>query len=252
MLGLNSSSEVFQQTISQVFSDIDGVRNISDDLIVLVKDQTQHNKAFRAVIKRLSEFGLTLNRDKIELNKASINYYGNVFSAAGISVDESRIRSLENILNNPPKDATEARSLIGFLQYAGRNIHNLATIMEPLRRLTRTDTIFQWGEAEQQTLELLLSRLRENVTTSYFDPSRRSVIICDASPIGVSGILSQWTDDGLLVPITFVSMALTPTQRRWSQIEREALSIVFTVERLRIFLSSNSFEVITERTINLW
>ena len=87
VFGLNSSSEVFQQTISQVFSDIDRVRNIFDDMIFFGKDQSQHNKALRAVIKRLSECGLTLNRDKIELNKASIKYYGSVFSAAGIRVD---------------------------------------------------------------------------------------------------------------------------------------------------------------------
>jgi len=246
VFGLNSSSEVFQQTISQVFSDIEGVRNISDDLIVFGKTQAQHNIALRAVIQRLSECGLTVNQDKIELNKSSIKYYGHVFSAAGISVDESRIQSLESMLKAPPTDATEARSLIRFLQYAGRNIHNLATLMEPIRRLTRNDIQFQWGDTEQQALELILSRLRENITTSYFDPGCRSVIICDASPIGVSGILSQWTDEGHLLPITFVSKALTPTQSRWSQIEREAFAIVYTVERLRVFLSGNSFDVITD------
>ena len=246
VFGLNSSSEVFQQTISQVFSDIEGVRNISDDLIIYGRNQTEHNKSLRAVIQRLVECGLTINRDKIELNKTSIRYYGHVFSSAGVSVDESRIRSLENILHHPPANATEVRSLIGFLQYAGRNIHNLATIMEPLRRLTKTDVMFQWGTGEQRALEVILSRLRENVTTSYFDPNLRSVIICDASPVGVSGILSQWTDDGRLVPITFVSKALTSIQRRWSQIEREAYAIVFTVERLRIFLCGTTFSVITD------
>ena len=53
----------------------------------------------------------------------------------------------------------------------------------------------------------------------------------------------QWnTEEGRLVPIT-----LTSTRRRWSQIEREAYAIAFTVERLRVFLCAAVFQqVVTD------
>ena len=99
---------------------------------------------------------------------------------------------------------------------------------------------------EQRELETLLTRLREKVTTAYFDPRRRSVITCDASPVGVSGVCAQIDEHGRLVPITFVSRALTPTECRYSQLEREALSIVFSVERLHRFIFGSSFDIITD------
>ena len=56
------------------------------------------------------------------------------------------------MVKNPPASATDARSLIEFANFAGRNIHQLADILEPIRRLTRSDVTFHWGETEQQAL----------------------------------------------------------------------------------------------------
>ena len=76
IFGINAASELFQQAISQVLSDIDGVRNISDDIIVYGQNQAQHDKRLLAVIERLSECGLTVNRSKIRLNQKSVSFYG--------------------------------------------------------------------------------------------------------------------------------------------------------------------------------
>jgi len=246
VFGINSSAEIFQHVISQVLSDIDGVRNISDDILVYGRNQAEHDRRLLAVIQRLSERGLTLCRDKLELNKTSVKYYGQIFSAAGVSVDLARIKALEHMMQNPPQNATEARSLMGFLQYTGRNIHNLASLIEPIRRLTKSDTPWHWTEVEQQALNTLLGRLRENVTTAYFDPRRRSEVVLDGSPVGISAILYQQSAEGRMVPITFVSRALTPTESRYSQLEREALAAVWACERLHRFIFGSEFTLITD------
>ena len=92
LFGLCSSSEIFQQTVARVLSGLEGVINLSDDILVHGSNPAEHNRRLHAVIERLCHCGLALNKDKIDLNKNSVIYYGHQFSAAGVSVDKTRIK----------------------------------------------------------------------------------------------------------------------------------------------------------------
>ncbi|XP_060570045.1 uncharacterized protein K02A2.6-like [Ruditapes philippinarum] len=72
--GTNSASEVFQKTISEVIQGIEGSKNISDDIIVYAKNQSDHDKALDKVFRAIHESGMTLNRSKCEFNKKEITF----------------------------------------------------------------------------------------------------------------------------------------------------------------------------------
>ena len=55
-------------------------------------------------------------------------------------------------------------------------------------------------------------------TLKYFDPLKPIILECDASGVGIGGTLLQ---DGQ--PVTFISQALTDTQKHYSNIEHELL-----------------------------
>ena len=61
----------------------------------------------------------------------------------------------------------------------------------------------------------------------------------DASATAVGCCLLQWTEEGVECPISFPSAKLTPTQTRWSTIEREAYAVIWALKRFRawVFLS---------------
>lgn len=46
--GINSAAEIFQNTLSNVLDGLDGVKNISDDIIVYGKDQEEHDRRLEA------------------------------------------------------------------------------------------------------------------------------------------------------------------------------------------------------------
>ena len=94
--GISSASEIFQDTIRQVLTDIRAAVNISDDIIIYGKDQASHDLALRAVIARLIDSELTLNKEKCELNKRRLEFFGHIFSADGVSVDPKRINQINN------------------------------------------------------------------------------------------------------------------------------------------------------------
>ena len=62
---------------------------------------------------------------------------------------------------------------------------------------------------------------------AYFDKTKKHTIQCDASKKGLSAVLLQEAK-----PVIYVSRALTGTEQRYSNIERELLAIVFALERL--------------------
>ena len=62
---------------------------------------------------------------------------------------------------------------------------------------------------------------------AYFDKTKKHTIQCNASKKGLGAVLLQESK-----PVRYVSRALTETEQRYSNIERELLAIVFALERL--------------------
>ena len=66
----------------------------------------------------------------------------------------------------------------------------------------------------------------------------------DASPVSLGAILAQREDDSTEPRIiAHASRALTPVEMRYSQIEREALAIVWGCERFHLLLYGSQVEL---------
>jgi hypothetical protein len=59
MFGISSAPEKYQQVIQKVLQDCSGTASISDDIIIYVSDQAEHDKRLENVLTRLEERGLT-------------------------------------------------------------------------------------------------------------------------------------------------------------------------------------------------
>ena len=148
MFGVNSASEQYQHEIQTALAGIDGQENISDDIIVHGKDQAEHDANLELVIKRLGERGLTLNAAKCQFSMDKLTFVGMVLSANGISCAADKVEAVTSA--REPQRASETRSYLGLVNYCGRFIPDLATISEPLRRLTKAGTPFVFGEEQKE------------------------------------------------------------------------------------------------------
>lgn len=70
----------------------------------------------------------------------------------------------------------------------------------------------------------------QEVSLTYFDPEKETVIQVDASLQGLGSALIQ---DGKVV--AFASRALTDTEKRYANIEREMLAVVVACEKFHVF-----------------
>ena len=114
----------------------------------------------------------------------------------------------------------------------------LADVMEPIRRLTRKDAEWSWSEEQELAFKEVKQLATEAPILSYFDPTCPLEVQCDASQKGLGAALMQRGK-----PIAYISRALTPTEQRYAQVEKECLAMVYALERFHQYTFGRSVHV---------
>ena len=149
---------------------------------------------------------------------------GHVFSKESLNIDLEKAKA---VLEMPrAEDVEGVQRLNGFVNYLAKFLPRLADHMEPIRRLTRQDSNFNWTEEQENAFRKVKQLLTAAPVLSYYDPKTELEIQCDASQTGLGAALLQ---GGRL--IAYTSRAVTETERRYAQIEKEMLAIVFSLKK---------------------
>ena len=75
----------------------------------------------------------------------------------------------------------------------------------------------------------------------HFDDQKPIVLACDASPFGIGAVLSHNLDYGSERPIAYASHSSNPAKKRYSQLDKEALAMVFGVYKFHCYLYGRRF-----------
>ena len=121
---------------------IKGVENISDDIEVHGPNKDTHNKRLHQTIEHLQECVLTLNSEKCLFNTDRLVFMGMLLLEKGIVPTADRVKAVLEV--EELKSVSDVRSFLGLANYSSRLIPHFATLSEPLRRLTRKETPFEF------------------------------------------------------------------------------------------------------------
>lgn len=80
----------------------------------------------------------------------------------------------------------------------------------------------------------------------HYDSGLPLKLTCDASPLGLGAVLSHVFPGGEIKPIAFTSCTLTVAERNYSQLDREALALIFAVKHFHQFVYGQTFELETD------
>lgn len=110
-----------------------------------------------------------------------------------------------------PKTVSELRSLLGLANYCQRLIPNFSTIVAPLNMLTKKDVKFEWSNSQEQAFKELKKAIATQAM-AYYDPSKRTQVIVDASPVGLGAVMMQNppNEPNNKQIVLFASRSLTP------------------------------------------
>ena len=241
--GVNSAPELYQHVLRQVLRNCEGTANIADDIIVHGKTKDEHDKRLLKVFQTLSEAGLTLNREKCTFAMSQLEFMGHLISHRGVGPTKTRVEAVQKA--REPQSASEVRSFLGLVNFSARYIPNMATVSEPLRRLTRQNVKFEWKSEQKQAFESLKNALTEAQTLAFFDKDAETQVIADAGPTGLGAVLIQ-VQHGERRVVCYASRSLSDVERRYSQTEKEALALVWSCERFHVYLCGIKFKLITD------
>lgn len=240
--GVASATAIFQEIMEKIISGLAGVACYVDDLIVTGKNDLDHKQNLENLLQRLSKWGIRLKLSKCVFMRKSIEYLGFRVDAEGIHPTESKV---EAILNAPePTNEHELHSLCGVISYYRRFIPNLATIMAPLNAL-KGNKEFIWDDSCKTAFKAVKDVLSSAKVLVHYDPKKQISLATDASPYGVSAIISH-TDNNADRPIAYASRSLTSAEKNYSQLEREALAIIFGITKFHQYLYARQFTLWTD------
>lgn len=244
VFGITSAPAIWQNTIEQVLQGLPGVQVYLDDILVTGRTPEEHLANLDRVLARLEDRNLTLKKEKCQFAQESVQFLGHVIDAQGVHAVEEKVRQIENLPR--PTDVSQLRSYLGLLNYYRKYIPNLAHEIAPLTELLKSDRKYVWSEETERAFKRSKELLRASDFLVHYDPELPISIATDASPIGIGAVLSHMLPNGEERPIQFASRSLTKTERKYPQIEREALAIVFALRKFYTYIYGRRFTLITD------
>ena len=230
--GISSGPEIFHREMTHILAGIQGVICDIDDILVGGRGQKEHDERLREVLKRLKQAGLTLN-EKCEFSTDQVKFLGHIVSARGIAIDPSKVEAITKF--PAPEGVPELRRLLGMVNHVAKFAPNLAEVSKPLRDLLKKDSEWIWGPDQEEAFKKLKTLLSSAPLLHHYNPGNPTMVSSDASSYGLGGVLMQKVDDSWK-PVFYASRAMTSTEQRYAQVEKEALAMTWSCEKFSDFL----------------
>ena len=242
--GVASSPAIFQGIMDQILQGLNHVVWYLDDILLTGESEAEHLSNLEEVLSRLEKFGLRARLSKCQFFQDSVEYLGHKIDKEGIHTLKKKVEALTKA--KTPQNIEQLQSFLGMVNYYGKFIPNLSTISAPLNRLRQKEVPWQWTEKEDEAVNKLKDHLSSAKVLVHYNPKLPLKLDCDASSVGIGAVLSHVQSDGTEKPIAYASRSLTKAERNYSQIEREALSIIWGIKKFHNYLYLNTFTLITD------
>lgn len=212
-----------------------------DDFCVYGRKE-DHADQLRQCFEQCHKFGISLNASKCQFLVPCGKLLGHIVSQRGIELDPDKVQLIKKFPR--PKTVKEVRGFLGLTGYYRRAIDSYAYIASPLTVLLKKLEMGArptWdGKRETAFIDL-----KEKLCTAPVlvppDWSKPFHVYVDASNVALGCVLSQKDDKNLDHPIYYASRQLIAAEKNYTTTEREALGMIFAVQKFRHYLLGYPF-----------
>ncbi|XP_052751027.1 uncharacterized protein K02A2.6-like [Galleria mellonella] len=217
--GVNAAPAVFQRLMSTALAGMEGVACLLDDVAVTGSTIEEHNHRLREVL-------------------------GHMIDAEGLHPAPTKVKEIQE--KPAPTNKETLRAFLGLYNFYEKFLPDKSTILEPLYRLLESKRPWSWGEKEQKAFNEAKRLLSSDLTLVGYDLQKELLLICDSSEYGVGAIIAHVMKDGSERPVMMASRTLQAHERRYGQIDKEALAIIFGLTKFHEFLAGRKFCIVTD------
>ena len=242
--GIASAPAIFQRTMDNLLQGLKHVTVYMDDILITGSTEEEHLSNLDTVLDRLEKAGMCLKKNKCVFMAPQVVYLGHRISKEGLQPTEDKVKAVTD--TPPPTDVSKLRAFLGLMNYYGKFMENLSTLLAPLYSLLRKNVPWSWQSEQKKAFEKAKELLKSPKLLVHYDINKELILSCDASPYGVGAILAHKMEDGSERPIAYASRTLTSAERKYAQIDKEALAIIFGVKRYHQYLYGRRFVIYSD------
>ncbi|EPB73269.1 hypothetical protein ANCCEY_07639 [Ancylostoma ceylanicum] len=202
-----------------------------------------------ALFERIAEYGLKVRLEKCSFAKPEIRYLGFIVDKNGRRPNPEKIEAIKSMVM--PKDVGQLRAFLGIITYYAAFMPAMKDLRGPLDALLKKKVKWEWTSKQQIAFEKLKKALSSELAClllllAHYDPRQKIVVTADACGYGIGCLISHRYEDGSEKPIAHASRSLTAAEKNYSQIEEEALGIVFAVKNFHKYVFGIKFLLLTD------
>ena len=172
-----------------------------------------------------------------------IQFLGHIIDKNGITADPSKVTAITEM--KTPENISELRRFLGMANQLGKFTPRLATITQPLRELLSKKNSWGWTTSQEEAFITTKQELLKPTTLMLYDPSAPTKVSADASSFGLGAVLLQRNANDWK-PVAFASRSITEVERRYVQIEKEALAATWACEKFTNYILGAKFTIKTD------
>ena len=150
-----------------------------------------------------------------------MDYLGHHIDAQGIHIAPGKVAAITQA--PAPQNVTELRSFLGMVNYYGKFLQNLATLVNPLNNVLRDGQACEWTKECATVFQE--TKLTSAPVLVHYDTKLPVCLAGHASSYGIGAVLSQVLTDGSEQPVAIASQDLHPIEKNYTQLEKEALYV---------------------------
>lgn len=252
--GLRNGAQTQQRLVDAIFGPQyePHIFTYLDNIIICSPSFEEHLSLLSDVRNKLKEANLTLNWDKCEFFKTTVKFLGFIVGSNSLRTDPDKI---ECMVNYPrPQTTTEVKRFVGLCSWYRRFLKDFSTLISPINDLLKgrkKNQPISWTDDAESSFIKIKELLVSAPILCQPDFSKRFTIHCDASNTGLGSMLTQEIDGHERV-IAYASRSLSRSERNYSCVERECLSVLFGIDKFRGYVEASRFTVVTDHYSLLW
>ncbi|UYV78077.1 hypothetical protein LAZ67_16000034, partial [Cordylochernes scorpioides] len=162
-------------------------------------------------------------------------------------------RNIETIhATKQPHNRKTLRSFLSAVNAYKKFIPDHARLRTPLVNLLKRDVMWVWDDECQKAFTSLKESLTTHPTLHLYQEGLPCQVYCNASTLGIAGVLKQVHPDGKTYTVQNFSRALRAHERNYPMSELQCLAIVESVENFRVSLMDRKFAIFSDHHALQW
>lgn len=215
-----------------------------DDLLVTSDSFLSHCNNLQQIFNRIRAASMTLNFKKSCFCQSEAKFLGYILSCKGIRPDPKRIEAIQNF--PIPKNLKKLQSFLGLCNFDRRFCDHYSDIAEPLTALLKKNRKWSWSEVENDAFERVKSAFSRLNQLTHPMLDKPFYVNTDSSNKALGAVLYQYNELDERCVLAYASRLLSPAERNYSATEREALALVWALQKWRVYLLGVPVKAITD------